>query len=435
MITLNGSTLEGGGQLVRVALALSAIKGIPVRIEQVRANRAPSRSRKSTPSGGLKESHLAALHWLTDVCGARTTGDEVGSQTFTFRPPARKGPLVHPAKSTIELKNPGSVWLILQAVLPFIVFSMNVPVFELTLKGGTNVSHSMSGEYVQQVLAPVLEHIGLPKIDVQIPRRGWANAASEIGEVVVRVDRTNIVGGKQCAPFSLQPFQITTRGNIDKLNLSIVAHTQQIRSALTETITTLAAKALPDCPTVQVILSESSGDARRTHVLLVAHTSEGWRIGRDILIERKTKNAKETAVLGERIAERVIGEMAAELKRSGCVDEYLHDQLVIYQALCGTDAEGKRESIVDGGVASDKSGIASQNGDEQQTALKVGDHQGTLHTRTVRWVCEQMLGDEIAFTAGGICRGVRQHEDSVKPTTTLAAELGQLHIDPQLSTG
>lgn len=39
MIDLDGRTGEGGGQVVRIALALSAITGIPIRIHHVRGNR------------------------------------------------------------------------------------------------------------------------------------------------------------------------------------------------------------------------------------------------------------------------------------------------------------------------------------------------------------------------------------------------------------
>src|SRR5256885_17101643 len=61
LITLDGRTLEGGGQLVRVALTLSALLSIPVYIHHIRGKRA---SRGKT--GGLKESHLAALEVLQD---------------------------------------------------------------------------------------------------------------------------------------------------------------------------------------------------------------------------------------------------------------------------------------------------------------------------------------------------------------------------------
>lgn len=425
MITLDGATLEGGGQLVRVALSLSAIRCIPIRLERVRANRASKNSRghQKGPLPGLKESHLAALNWLGDACGAKVSDVAVGSQNFTFRPPSRKGHLITnlPAKSTIELKNPGSVWLVLQALLPFIVFSTNVPSFDLMIKGGTNVSKSMSGEYVQQVLVPTLERIGLPRIAVSVPHRGWANVAGEIGEVHIQVHRT-----ASTVSFTLPAFQIRERGDITSINVSILGHSTSIREAIFLALVTAISKTSSDLnlPRPVLHLSEPSGDARRLHVLLVARTSNGWRLGRDALYERKPKNAREEAILVEKVVGDVVGQLTQELRRGGCVDEYLADQLVIWQAL----AEG--ESYVDGGsecLDDGKDATIPAPGRESNAKRKshswrddteeskdgneacLGDNEGTLHTRTVRWVCEQMLENDVKFSSGGHCRGVGQN--------------------------
>jgi RNA 3'-terminal phosphate cyclase (ATP) len=39
LVKLDGRTGEGGGQLVRVAVALAALTGTPLRIDNVRGNR------------------------------------------------------------------------------------------------------------------------------------------------------------------------------------------------------------------------------------------------------------------------------------------------------------------------------------------------------------------------------------------------------------
>lgn len=48
---IDGSLLEGGGQILRISSALSAILGIPIKIHSIRAGR-------STP--GLRPQHLTS---------------------------------------------------------------------------------------------------------------------------------------------------------------------------------------------------------------------------------------------------------------------------------------------------------------------------------------------------------------------------------------
>jgi len=80
MRTIDGSFGEGGGQIVRTALALSVVTGTPFRIEGVRARR---------PKPGLRRQHLTAVLAAAEVGDADVEGAEIGSGTFTFRPPMK----------------------------------------------------------------------------------------------------------------------------------------------------------------------------------------------------------------------------------------------------------------------------------------------------------------------------------------------------------
>ena len=77
MITLDGSEGEGGGQIVRSALALSVVTGEPVRIHNIRAKR-------SKP--GLMRQHLTGVLAAAEICDGSVTGANIGSTDITLRP-------------------------------------------------------------------------------------------------------------------------------------------------------------------------------------------------------------------------------------------------------------------------------------------------------------------------------------------------------------
>lgn len=79
-IHLDGTTLEGGCQLLRVALSLSALKHVPVHITKIRGKRG-----KKGQAGGLKTAHLAAAQWLAKACEAETQGLVIKSQELVFQ--------------------------------------------------------------------------------------------------------------------------------------------------------------------------------------------------------------------------------------------------------------------------------------------------------------------------------------------------------------
>lgn len=82
--------MEGGGQIVRYAVALSAISGTPVRIRKIRAGR-------SRP--GLAAQHLAGVQLVCDVCQGTLEGDSVGSSCITLRPGKISEQLVYEANA------------------------------------------------------------------------------------------------------------------------------------------------------------------------------------------------------------------------------------------------------------------------------------------------------------------------------------------------
>lgn len=417
-IHLNGTTLEGGGQLLRVALSLSSLTGVPVRITNIRGNR-PGKA------GGIKPAHLAGAEWLARATGAETTGLEVKSRELIFRPirERNKGkediPGVWKGKhddsgrlvrwdSYIHMSTPGSIFLVLQAILPYVLFSAltvpsstpssentNDPVpIQITIEGGTNVSNSPSFEYIEQVLLPMLNlKAGIPSLLMKLNKRGWSQGRPDVGSVTFHINPLQ-------QGFHLPSFSFTERGELAQIHVSILAPGTNIRKNIKEKVIEHVLHRHPD---VEILfpLDEESMHPKRLYLLLVAETTSGYRLGRDWLFDRKGDFLKVT----DQLVLQVVKELDEELAHGGCVDEYLQDQLVVFQAL----AQGK--SLVDFGM----------------------ETKPSLHTQTVRWVGQEIL--DLNFDNEGTCEGIsfrsgeRYCERQVlEPDTKLVKELGNMNL-------
>jgi RNA 3'-terminal phosphate cyclase (GTP) len=155
MIVLDGSLGEGGGQIVRTALALSSLTGQPFRVKNIRAGR---------PDAGLKAQHMHCVKALQQLCGAKADGAEIGSSELLYVP----GKIA--AKNiTIDIGTAGSITLLLQAVLLPCMFAQKT--HTLTLTGGTDTEWSMPIDYFANVLVPQLRRFC--GIEVKTLKRGY----------------------------------------------------------------------------------------------------------------------------------------------------------------------------------------------------------------------------------------------------------------------
>jgi RNA 3'-terminal phosphate cyclase (ATP) len=162
MLELDGARLEGGGQLVRTAVALSALAGRGVAITRVRAGR-------ETP--GLRPQHLAAVRAVAGCCEAEVEGLAVGSDRLVFRP----GPLRR-ADQRIEVGTAGGIPLVLQAWLPVALEAGGA----ITFVDGTEVSLGPTIDFVDRVLLRLLRAHGA---DISLDIRGRGYVPRGGGEV------------------------------------------------------------------------------------------------------------------------------------------------------------------------------------------------------------------------------------------------------------
>lgn len=154
MLEIDGS--EGGGQLVRTALALSTITGEPFRMAGIRASR---------PTSGLAAQHLATVETLAAIADAEVSGAESGSEAIAFEPEA-----VNPGSYSADIGTAGSVTLLFDAVLP--LASVLDGRLTVTAEGGTDVKWSPTMDWYRKVKLPLLRRHGFA-VAVDVDRRGF----------------------------------------------------------------------------------------------------------------------------------------------------------------------------------------------------------------------------------------------------------------------
>ena len=174
MITIDGSYGEGGGQILRTALALSTVTGKAVEIVNVRAKRTKP---------GLQPQHLTGVLACAAIAHADIEGASLGSTRLAFAPRRiTGGEYVFDVEQTIGRGSAGSVALILQALL-LPLCRADAP-SRLILRGGTHVSRSPSVQYLDAVFLPMVRTMGV-QADLDLVRWGFYPIGK--GEVEARV--------------------------------------------------------------------------------------------------------------------------------------------------------------------------------------------------------------------------------------------------------
>jgi RNA 3'-phosphate cyclase len=155
-VEVDGSQGEGGGQIIRTAVAFAAIMRKPVRVVKVRAGR-------GVP--GLKRQHVSALRVLSHVFGGEMSGVKEGSSTVTFVPGTPQNGTV-----SVDMGTAASITLVLQAVIPAVAITGTR--LSLDLVGGTDVPWSPTLDYFRRVVREAYASWGV-KFDLASERRGY----------------------------------------------------------------------------------------------------------------------------------------------------------------------------------------------------------------------------------------------------------------------
>lgn len=184
---IDGSQGEGGGQILRSAISLSAILKKPVEITNIRAKR---------PNPGLRPSHMTAVKVVADLFSARVENLQVGSTWVRFHPSKFVG-----GSPKIDIGTAGSIPLTLMTVVPAVALSGNA--LEIEITGGTDVRTSPTIDYLRYVVAEAYRSAGI-KFSTDVQRRGYYPKGGGIVKTTIEpcrsVSPAEFLNGRHISP-------------------------------------------------------------------------------------------------------------------------------------------------------------------------------------------------------------------------------------------
>ena len=296
MITVDGASGEGGGQILRTSLALSLVTGRPFRIVNIRAGR---------KKPGLLRQHLTAVQAATEVGDAVSDGAEMGSCELVFRPEKIRADEYHFAVGTA-----GSTTLVLQTVLPALMLA-DAP-SRVILEGGTHNPFAPPFDFLARTFLPQLARFG-PEITATLARPGFYPA----GGGKMEIEITPIA--------KLRPVELFERGT--DAGRRVTAHVAALPASIGERAFEQVAKRM--------------GWPRETFEIIEhpANCGPGFVFTAEIVSENITETFTgfgERGVRAEQVADAVVDQVRHHLASTAPVGEYLTDQLLLPLALAGS---------------------------------------------------------------------------------------------------
>jgi RNA 3'-terminal phosphate cyclase (ATP) len=307
MIEIDGSNGEGGGQIVRSSLALSAITGKPFRIFNIRAGR---------KKPGLKRQHLACVKAAAEICDASAAGAELESDELVFVPTKLKSGEFH-----FRISTAGSAPLVAQTVLPALMLADGPS--KIIVEGGTHNPMAPCFDYLKKIYLPLVQKMG-PKFESELLAHGFYPAGG--GKFEIAIEPAKQLDGIELLERS-QKFTPHIIGIVSQLPVSIAQRE------------------------VDTILRKMQWKKKQSEIV-IAKNPKGP--GNAVLIEINSQELSEMFVaLGKRgvPAEKVATSALKDAKRylvfDNCpVGEHLADQLMLPMGLAAASGKTSRFKTV-----------------------------------------------------------------------------------------
>jgi len=304
MLEIDGSQKSGSGTILRLSIALAGVIGEPLHIYNIR-------QRRGQP--GLRPQHLESVITASKLCNAETKGVTLGSRELWFKPDE-----IVSGEIRAEIGTAGSIPMLLLTILPLCAYAKGA-VRVHVVKGGTDVRHAPTINYLKCVFLPMLERMGL-KASLIVQKYGYYPKG--MGEVFLEV--------QPCS--KLTPIRLEEFGTVEKLRGVSVSTFLENRK-VAERQAKAANRYLRGHgfeAKIQVVDDRSNPLQKGSSLVLWAETSTGALFGGDAIGELR----KPSEVVGREAAENLFREIEAQ----ATVDTHLADMLIPYIALANDNS-------------------------------------------------------------------------------------------------
>ena len=295
MIEIDGSHGEGGGQILRNAIALASLFKKPIKIINIRANR---------PNPGIKPQHYISIKIIKELCNAETEGLNIDSTSLIFKPGNFKG-----GNYKFDIGTAGSITLVFQACI--LACFQSKEKISINLKGGSDVKWAPSWDYYNYVFLKLIEKMNI-KIKSHLLKRGYYPKGGGEAEL-------NIEPIKDIKPFNAnenQEFK-SVEGIIHISNLPYHI-TKRMKHSSLKIFVKNNIDASIECEEISNSLSPGTG------ITLWSQSNDSI-IGTTIIGEK--------GITAEEIGKAAANNLLKEIESGTTIDEYAFDQILPYFAL------------------------------------------------------------------------------------------------------
>jgi RNA 3'-phosphate cyclase len=305
MIEIDGAQKSGSGTILRLSIAIASIRGQPLHITNIRANR---------PKPGLKPQHLESVLTAAKLCQAEVKGATLGSRELWFTPHDISG-----GNIDAVIETAGSIPMLFLSVLPICMFAKS-PVKVHVAKGGTDTIHAPTINYMCHILLPTLRKMG---VEAEITVQKYGYYPKGMGEATLTVKPNP----------NLQPITLEKFGNLKAINgisLCTFLSDRQVAERQAKAAQTLLGQSGFKAD-IKIVNDESNPIQKGTSLVLWVETDTNIILGADSIGELR-KSAED---VGKQAAQTLLTDITAK----PTVDEFLADMLIPYMAL----AKGKSQ--------------------------------------------------------------------------------------------